>query len=329
MDRALIQEVANGEGWLPAWAGAGPAGFHVEWCLAGTHPLREPFYQDSLNRLMRLPVNHFLRHRTEIDALEQLQRRRRGLRPNGFIFHTSRCGSTLVAQMLASIAGTVVLAEPQPLDAVLGATDPESGELHPRRAEWVEWMLGALGQPRCAGDRRLFVKFDAWHVTQLPMLRRLFPDVPWVFLYRDPREVLASHLSQPGAFLLPRSVGGRAFSSLAAVDGGTLAERVVANLRRWYAAVLASLPTGGGMLFNYRDLPGAVLDTMSGHFRLDLTASDRAAMAAASMNDAKMPYLPYDAAARGSATLSPEHEALLKVCLPLYEALEPLRSVVE
>ena len=39
--------------------------------------------------------------------------------PSGFVFHESRCGSTLAANMLGGVPGAMVLAEPPPLWAVL------------------------------------------------------------------------------------------------------------------------------------------------------------------------------------------------------------------
>jgi hypothetical protein len=53
-------------------------------------------------------------------------------------------------------------------------------------------MVAALGQAR-AGETRLFLKLDCWHMRDLPLFRRAFPNTPWVFLYRDPVEVLVSH----------------------------------------------------------------------------------------------------------------------------------------
>ena len=53
-------------------------------------------------------------------------------------------------------------------------------------------MMSALGQCREAGQDRLFVKFDAWNVLPDPAhSRRLFPEVPSVFIYL-PVEVMVS-----------------------------------------------------------------------------------------------------------------------------------------
>ena len=58
-------------------------------------------------------------------------------------------------------------------------------------------MVSALAQPR-RGEQALFVKLDSWHTLALPLFRRAFPSVPWVFLYRDPVEVPVSQLEAAG-----------------------------------------------------------------------------------------------------------------------------------
>jgi hypothetical protein len=323
MPGALICDEPAGSGWLPAWAGWRDREFWVEWSHFGSHPLREPFFQDSLTQVMRRPINHLLRHRTPIDALGRRHARRPGLRPSGFVFHTSRCGSTLVAQMLAAIRGSVVLSEAPPIDAVLLAVAATAGATDEMRAHWLEWMLSALGQPRLPGDERLFVKFDAWHVRHLPLVRRVFPDVPWVFLYREPHEVLESQLRQPGAFLVPGVLDGGA-GFLAA--GDSVVDRVAGLLRDTCEAAHAVLPDGGGLLVNYSELPGAFEARIAAHFRLALDDADRAAVANCARHDAKSPSLPYqhrsDPATGAGKVDAARFEAIAR---PAYDALERAR----
>ncbi len=66
-------------------------------------------------------------------------------------------------------------------------------------------MVGALGRPRRA-ERRLFVKFHAWHVLELPFIARVFPHVPWIFVFREPRVVLRSQAANPGAEVLAGTI---------------------------------------------------------------------------------------------------------------------------
>jgi hypothetical protein len=63
--------------------------------------------------------------------------------PDGFVFHMSRCGSTLVAQMLAVVPDHVVVSEAEPLDY---------GELP---GAVLERILGHFGAQPDAGERAL------------------------------------------------------------------------------------------------------------------------------------------------------------------------------
>ena len=103
----------------------------------------------------------------------------------------SRCGSTLVSQMLATPAANLVVSEAEPIDAVVRARQARPDLSEDEHALWLTWIIGALGQPR-GGERHYFIKLDSWHTLALPLFRRAFPDVPWIFLYRDPVEVIVS-----------------------------------------------------------------------------------------------------------------------------------------
>jgi hypothetical protein len=298
---------------------------------------------------MREPVNQLLRHRTPIEALGRLHARRPGLRPRGFVFHASRCGSTLLAQLLATTHGSVVVSEAPPVDGVLGAGPSAAGVTDAQRAQWLEWMLSALGQPREPGDRNLFVKFDAWHALSLPLIRGAFPDVPWVFVYREPRQILASQLRQPGAFLIPgvldghgstagsellkrvfageslqRTFGGEPLTR--AFAGDTIVVRVARMLQAIFEAVQVALPNGRGLLVHYSQLPDAVPQFVARHFGLDLDSRDSAAIAERAQRDAKTPALGYEPRDEPDPAVAPGDAALVEtLAMPGFEALESVR----
>jgi hypothetical protein len=66
-------------------------------------------------------------------------------------------------------------------------------------------MISALGQARSEVPDRYLIKLDAWHIRRLPLFRAAFPDVPWIFTYRDPAEVLVVDPAGPAGE--PRSYG--------------------------------------------------------------------------------------------------------------------------
>lgn len=95
-------------GWIPIrlyWNASTPV---IDWCWVGTRRFTDLFFGHTIDACLRLPFSSLFRPQTPIDALRERHAMEPGLQPRGFIFHMSRCGSTLVSQMLASLPGSVV-----------------------------------------------------------------------------------------------------------------------------------------------------------------------------------------------------------------------------
>jgi hypothetical protein len=284
----------------------------VEWCWTDRLAFTDPFFVQTIERAFRLPYSLLFRRETALADLEDVEP---GLEPNGFVFHVSRCGSTLVSQMLAAVPRHLVLSEPVPVDHVLGAPASEAERVRRLRA-----IVTALGR-RWRGDERGYVlKLDAWHACHLATVRRAFPDVPWVFLFREPVEVLASQLRHRGAHMIPGAIDPALFG----LDRASITQMTP---EEFCACVLAAICRSAlahrdarALFVNYRDLPGAVFDRILPAFGLECDEDDRAAMEAAARLDAKNPALPF----------STEREAVAPPALrratdrwvrPLYEEL--------
>ena len=311
--------------WLPigtAWRGDR---LLVEWSWFGDRRLREPFFAGDVQRSLSEPFNRLFRAVTPIERLAQWLERRPPLRPSGFIFHMSRCGSTLVAQMLAACTDNIVISEAAPIDEVVRARQVRSDLGEDEQARWLAAIVGALGQPR-AGERRLFVKLDSWHTLAMPLFRRAFPDVPWVFLYRDPVEVMVSQRRLPGMHVIPGAFAPELFGIVPNFDRrDDYCARVLARICE---PIVAEHERGGGLLVNYRDLPQAVWTTIMPHFGVAAGAEDRAAMAEAAKYDAKLPDYEFtpDAEARQRAATSATRAAAAAWLVDVYGRLEALRS---
>jgi hypothetical protein len=275
-------------GWLPARAFWQGEELFVGWSYFGDRRLAEPFFEDSLRRAMESPFNLLFQYATPISQLPDWLAAHPGLTPRGFIFHMSRCGSTLVTQMLAALPHNLVLSEAPPLDAVVQARARRPDLTPEEHARWLAWMLAALAQPRC-GERALFVKLDSWHTLALPLFRRAFPSVPWVFLYRDPIEVLVSQIEAPGIHTVPTLQGAHILGTDAPFEPHRREDYCARILARICEPVLAHAREGGGLLINYRDLPAATWTAILPHFGVPVSARDRAAMAKAARFDAKTP----------------------------------------
>src|SRR5262252_3155903 len=93
--------VTDLDGWIPVglhWAGARPM---VEWRRLEGVRFGDPFFDMTLERAMGSPFRLLFPRWTGIETLEERASTHPGIPPSGFIFHISRCGSTLISQMLA------------------------------------------------------------------------------------------------------------------------------------------------------------------------------------------------------------------------------------
>lgn len=284
-----------GPGWLPVRSIATDDAPAFDWAWFGDRRLTDPFYADSVRQIASRPLSRTLRIRTDMDVLVAGAARQATLAPTGLIFHMSRCGSTLAAQMLAAVPHHIVVAEAEPIDAVVRWAETAAVPVA-ARASALRAIVAAFGRDPTGTARRYFLKLDAWHILSLPLYRAAFPDVPWLFLYRDPEEVMVSQMRMPGTHF------GGGVAGLVPPDNGTpftpegFGARILARL---LSAAADHHPIGGGMLVDYATLLACMTHAIPGHFGFVPDAAERDAMAAAALRDAKAP--DRDFAADGSA----------------------------
>jgi len=315
-------------GWLPVRAVWRNGQLHVRWSYLGQVRLREPFFEGSVQYCFLNPFNQLFAPLTPIANLTQLLSARPVLPPRGFIFHMSRCGSTLVAQMLATSKGNIVVSEASPVDAVVHAKDLQPDLSDDEHAQWLTAIIAALGQPR-RGEQNFFLKMDNLHTLSLPLFRRAFPSVPWIFLYRDPVEVVVSQFHSPGPQMIPRQPDGSENRLGGAFGAKIPADSIAQVLATASAPVARYYRDGSGLLVNYSELPDAVWDRILPHFGVVCSRSDRVAMTAAARRDAKAPTFAFapDVAAKQHGATAATRAAADKYLRQIYRRLEALRRL--
>ena len=138
----------------------------------------------------------------EVNSLFREAAKATGARPSGFIFHVSRCGSTLISNGLKALSGAQVACEARPINKLFmpypSTGDPDADECWDRdRRILAECLFVLFSSYRTGGPEPLIVKFDSQNAICLPIVRRYWPDIPCVFVIRDPVEVIVSNLKQP------------------------------------------------------------------------------------------------------------------------------------
>jgi gluconate kinase len=312
--------------WTPFRVGAGLRPV-VEWLHLGRLSFTEPFFRDTIAQRVHRPLNRFLRPRTGMEALAARHRAHPGLEPTGFIFHASRCGSTLVSRMLATLSSAIVVSEAEPIDSVLRVRFRDPRITDEDRVRWLRGMVGALGRRRLAEERLFFLKLDAWSAMDLPLFRSAFPDVPWAFLYRDPVEVLASHARRRGQHMVPGLLEPELF-------GLSPADVPRMPIDEYGARVLAAIGqaaldhrTGTTILVSYRDLPGAVTSTLLPFFGVEVRAEEAERMRDVALFHAKEPGRRFSADAEATAAVATPslRQAAARWPGPVFERLEAHR----
>ena len=313
-------------GWAPFGIRREPEGTVVDWCYLGSQPLREPFFDQSVRRV-RGDLESCKNRVTSLQTLERILTLSPGLSPAGFIYHMSRCGSTLIAQMLAANGENLVLSEPAIVQAVLGGARDATGNGEDH-VSLLRHIVGALGRRRAGGEKHYFIKLASASIRQLPLIRRAFPETPWIFVYRDPVEVLAAILRQAREMLPP------GLAAMGLVDGDPASLEQLPPAEFW-ARVLAGRcsdalrfqSSGKSLLVNYRQLPALVWESLPDFFGVSYSAEDIERMKSAARFDAKNPSRLFaaDSAARQQAATDRIHELAEQWIMPHYRRLEELR----
>ena len=317
------------DGWVPIRVFPEGRSLAVDWCHFGPRRFDQPFFRDAVDGALQLPFNRAFRQQTPIDDLVAVAHERPGIAPTAFVFHASRCGSTLAARMLMALDTHVVISEPTMLDFVLRSHPLLPDADDETRRMWLRALVSALAQPRAGGETRFVVKFDAWNIMDFPMIQAAFPATPWIFVYRDPVDIAASQWRQPGAHMVPGMLGPTA--AVIPIEEAVRMPReeyVARVVGRILAAGAAHCAAAGGHPVHYDELPDAIESRLATMLGVDSDAATRARMRDVTQWDAKTPQLPYDPdAARKQREVTPALRAAVDLhAMASYRALEALRS---
>ena len=328
-DRELFHLLATRPGLIP---------IHIDldrqqlvWCDIGERQLTEAFFGTFVARITREPGDRRL-FVTSLDSLALDYAFLDVLPPKGFVFHMSRCGSTLLSRALAQSRQHVVLSEAQPHNAIWWHWTEGWRE----GLRWTDERLTAYrnlvlltGRRRCAQQRASFVKFSSWNVLLRPFIRQAFPEVPCLFLYRDPAEVLVSCLRYQPWWLMTKGSAFGAFATQASTEA-TAAMTDLAFCEKFLARLLTcalTAPSGDLAYLTYRDLTpdslGAILEAAF-DFRPDhdqITLMREQFRRYSKDEDYSPPFM-LDTETNREAVTARIRESVERALRPLYDALE-------
>lgn len=193
--------------WLPCKLFWQEEDVLCHWLNMGDVKFEEPFFEHTVSRIRALPANvQPFKTVGSVDLLPEWSQGISSVAPTAFIFHLSRCGSTLVTQTLSLDPDNIVLSEAPFLDDLLRLPYKNPGTHIPVTDEWLHAAIKFYGQKRTGTEKRLFIKTDCWHIFFYESLRKLFPGIPFILLYRTPEEVLQSQQKRRGMQAVPDMV---------------------------------------------------------------------------------------------------------------------------
>lgn len=260
------------------------------WLYLGNTLFTEPFFDETISTCQKMPENSaWQKAASSVDVLTEWAGQVEAVPPTAIIFHVSRCGSTLVTQLLSQQMSNIVLSEVPIFDTLL-----RQGKMQDKMAEQLQLLQAAValyGVKRNAEQRYLYIKTDSWHIQFYQELRQLYPHTPFVLLYRKPDEVLYSQQKKKGMHAVPGVVEPALFGfgpeALLETDLDRYMGRVLSVYFQRFAKVLANDANTLAVNYNEGILP--IVNKIAAFTGMSISAAEYQAMQERAGYHAKFP----------------------------------------
>lgn len=179
------------------------ADHRVIWMDVGQHTFQEKKFRDSVASVAgHTDIRPFS---TDIELLATDMFEVDTLPIAGLIFHMNRCGSTLLAKALARTSSHNVIIEGTSLSEGLWSYLTKKWQkpccTSPSCIKIIRNLIRLTARRRTAEQQVAFFKLISWNTIFIKEIMQAIGDVPSLFLYRDPIEVLMSNLENRSAYL--------------------------------------------------------------------------------------------------------------------------------
>jgi hypothetical protein len=191
--------------WIPFRLDFHEEELYCRWLYVANKKYTEPFFHETTGQCRVFEENQkpFFAVST-LKGIVDFSENIPSLAPTAFIFHVSRCGSTLLAQLLSLDEQNIVLAEPPIFDEVLREIAFKKPGISPEKIEEsLQAIVKFLGQKRAGNEQNFFIKLDSWHIFYYEKLRKIYPETPFIFSFRRPDEVIRSQAKESGMHAAP------------------------------------------------------------------------------------------------------------------------------
>lgn len=265
----------------------------IEWLDLTGIEFREPFFHQTVERArtLRPEVKSVF---SDLDALLQINNSTTGHQPTGLIFHTSRCGSTLVANACRALDGSRVIAEPPVVDKLISRLFTDAEPDSAKELLYLTLIRSAIRSFAPAlsdSEHRFFLKFASASILQIKLIRRVWPTVPFLVLYRHPLEVTVSNLRKLPHWMRVDTNPG-ASAAIAGVreeqlKGMTDEEFCARALGRYYSAAESVAENPFTLLMDYDQLSFETITRILEFFGVETSTAELEAIKQSMQLDAK------------------------------------------
>jgi hypothetical protein len=313
------------ENWIPYKLVTGNGQVQCHWLNTFGKKFTEPFFDETILKCKSANSRHFaFSSISDLVMMKEWGQSLNTVEPTAFIFHISRCGSTLVSQMLATSDENIVLAEVPFFDDLLRLPYKEDRFDETAINKLLATAIRYYGRRRPGKEQRLFIKADSWHLFFYEQLRQLYPSVPFVIIYRSPDEVFRSHTKVPGMHAVPGLIEPQVFGfiteDLEYKGPGIYLAKVLESYFR--QSIKIAERDDKFLLLNYNEGPMQMIEKIAAYSNTPFSGQDLSKMAERSLYHSKQP------GERFSEEAATHVPACLNKAMELYHTLDAKRIVV-
>lgn len=276
--------------YLPVVLDDGRLGFR--WIFLGDMRFSQPFFTETCLRAAGLPENSFMKMPiTAADTVLEVAEAADSLEPSAFIYHISRCGSTMLTQQLCLDERFIVVSEAAVLDMVLRLPYQTHGLNIEASDRLFMALIKLLGRRQSGNETHLFIKADSWHTMLYDRIHSLYPEAASFLMSRKVDEVARSHKKQPGIHSVPGLIEPEIFGFTTHQYSGMLPEpyllKVLDRYLAEYDTILAKDPNA--FLLDYHDGIEAMLKAFVEKMGLTLSSEVWSSMMERATRHSKFP----------------------------------------
>lgn len=282
--------------WIPYQIDLNALPPRIKWIFIGEKAFTEPFFHETTSK-----CRVFEENRNPIySSLEELVGQSTTfeyLEPTCFIFHVSRCGSTLLTQLLSIDPQNIVVSEPPILDDALRGLDFSASRVDKETQDLaIKAVINHLGQKRFNEQKNYILKLDSWHIFYYPKLRKLYPKTPFIFSFRQPDEVIRSQTNEPGmhaaAGVIQPQLFGLELSEILKLERPVYVAKVLESYFEQYLKIMDL--DKNSLFINYNDGILTNLEKLQSFLGLQIEEDIKSRMIERTKFHSKRPYQSFD-----------------------------------